>query len=187
MSDGEQQPPSPPLPEEEHFQIALSLDKDDRDLFRREYAMPRVGCGVMLLIVGISVVIGVALFIGVAALLRAQGGDGGFVPFLIALAVMVAITQACRHLVIYFGRHPGAIDTDGWLLITTSDGLWLQTRTRSAARVHPWSAFTRMIVSDAAIYLGLDGKRVIMLPARVVGDRNDFYTFVSVMAKYAGV
>jgi hypothetical protein len=66
-----------------------------------------------------------------------------------------------------------------------TDGLLV--RTRREERVHAWASFTSMIVSDRAIYVHLKGEGTLMLPARVVGDRNDFYTFVSVMAKYAGV
>jgi hypothetical protein len=90
----------------------------------------------------------------------------------------------CRLVSVRLGWRLRVVDTNGWLVMTTVDGLWIAAST-VPGQIHPWTALKNMIISDVAIYLEVVGVGAIMLPNRVIGDRNDFHTFASVMAKYA--
>jgi hypothetical protein len=58
VSGGAQQPPSSPLPEDEHFEIALALEPGDRELFMRERGREGSGClSVVLALLGAYVVL----------------------------------------------------------------------------------------------------------------------------------
>jgi hypothetical protein len=102
-----------------------------------------------------------------------------------AVLIGVALAYVGQPIGKALGWRDTALDTNGWLLVTTVDGLWLQCA--ASARMQPWAGLKEMIVSEGAIYLGLERREAMMLPRRVFGDRNDFYTFGSVVAKYAGI
>jgi hypothetical protein len=186
MHDGAQQPPSSPLPEEEHFEIVLALEPGDRELFMRERGREGSGClSVVLALVGVYVVL-VVVFDLAPFIARSYGFEFPRYAHSLVLTVgLVVVVAVSWRLAARLTQGKGVRDTDGWFLATMTDGLLIRTRREES--VHPWASFTSMIVSDSAIYLDLKGEGTLMLPARVVGDRNDFYTFVSVMAKYAGV
>lgn len=186
MADGALQPPSPPLPEEEHFEIRLSFDRADAALFEREYAVRRqdwlgfviIGGAVCILVGAIGYSGVLSRWLGVESWWWLVGGAVASVGVWVFAHTVPLVVRVLRG-----ADEP--IQTDGWTLVTTTGGLWFESP--GDARVRPWTDFKEMIVSDTAIYLGLEARRAIMLPARVFDDRNDFHTFASVMAKYARI
>ena len=190
MSGGAPQPPSPPLPEDEHFEIALSLTQDDIALFKREYVARRDGCLAPFLVLAGLLAIGAAAAISIPVIIASIGAAVTWIEQIVLAAcaaglVVLAVRCVDSWLGKRFGWRDTPLDTNACLLVTTTGGLWFQSVTE--ARLHSWSAFKEMIVSDHAIYLGLDRKKTAILPQRVFGDRNDFLTFASVMAKYAHI
>lgn len=177
----------PPLPEEEHFEIALSLEQGERALFEREYARRNEGYLHLLGLLIVLVAVIVTAFTVAPAFVQSLGFRR-WEAQVIALAVLALAVVAINFLYGVISVHAGwrlrVVDTNGWFMMTTVDGLWVEAPT-VPDRLHPWAAFKSMIVSDTAIYLSVAGIGAIMLPNRVIGDRNDFHTFASVMAKYA--
>lgn len=186
MSGGASEPP-PPLPEEEHFEIVLSLEQRERILFDREYARRNEGCLPLLGLFVALVAVILTAFVVAPEFLQSFGfrRSEAQIIALVALAlVVVAINLAYGAVSIHAGWRVRVVDTSGWFMVTTMDGLWVAAPAEPD-RLHSWTAFKSMIISDTAIYLDVAGVGAIMLPSRVVGDRNDFHTFASVMAKYA--
>jgi hypothetical protein len=99
VSDGAVKPPSPPLPEEERFEVILSLDKDDRTLFDREYAHRNEGCLPLLglLIAGLG-----ATWAGFA-LVPAFGRSLGFQEWQAQIIALLAIPVALTALNLLYG------------------------------------------------------------------------------------
>ena len=185
MSDGAAQLLQ--LPNDERFDLALSLEPQDFVQFEREYfgrhhsAMPSV-----LIVPGILALCLLCIVVGFA-LGRAPPGEllrlgvvalSGFAVVGIAHALGWLTTKVPESL-----RRP--IDTGGWHVVTTIDGLLLESL--ASSQVWRWSELKGMIVSEDAIYLALSTHRAIMLPRRVFADREDFVAFRSVIAKYAQI
>jgi hypothetical protein len=155
-------------------------------MFMRERGRERSGClSVVLALLGAYVVL-IVVYDLAPYIARSHGLEYPRYANWIVLAIgLLGVTTASRSVAAWLATGRAVCDTNGWFLATTTDGLLV--RTRRVERLHAWRSFASMIVSEHAIYLDLKGEGTLMLPARVVGDRNDFYTFVSVMAKYAGV
>lgn len=188
MADGAPEPPSPPLPEEEHFELVLALDKNDRTLFDRQYARRKEGC---LPLMGLLIANLTAIWVCFAlapAFLRSLGLQAWQAQIIALLPVPVAVVALeflYRILSVRFGWRLRGVDTNGWFVMTTVDGLWIARQPKAPHHLHPWATFKNLIIGEVAIYLDAEGVGSIMLPARSIGDRNDFHTFASVMAKYA--
>lgn len=185
MSGGAAQ--SPQLLDDEHFDLALSLEPQDFAQFEREYfGRQRSTIPTVLIAPGIVALCLFCILVGFA-LGRTPPGElpklgvavaSGFAVLGIAYALGWLTTQVPESL-----RRP--IDTNGWRLITTIDGPLLESL--ASSQVWRWSELREMIVSEDAIYLALSSHRAIMLPRRVFADREDFVVFRSVVAKYARI
>lgn len=173
MSDGALEPPPLSLPEEEQFELRLALTPDDRRRFVAQYGRRRFDVLDPFAAVVASFAAGIALWF--------LAGVGPLAAF----AVSIVLSVSGVVLIEWIGVRDVALDSDGWLVQTAHDGLHV-TATGGLQR-YPWNDFKEMIVSDDAIYLGLEARRALMLPHRVFADRNDFYTFASVVAKYSRI